>query len=218
MTLRSLNTLMLKSLMAFLNINNFTGYKYPKKICNTTLIVLLLIAGPVGWVFAGNIAIENPNAGSILPLSDKGYSLVINNETFSLGDKWDALRKYQAGKELSNSYVGDVEVNATSYKFYQHNYEGYTIYSSNIYYDKQNRDVDEYVISQISLDDLSIKTSRGIVIGDPLSAVVKSYGAGKEDDSDNERWIYYDFNNKSLSFKIEQGKVASIMMAISTDD
>ena len=189
------------------------------QICNVSLILLLLINNPVGYAFASDQSVAKSNISSIKSLSDKDYSLMIKGEVFSLGDKWTEAKKNKAGNELSNNYVGEVEINSTSYRFYQHDYDGYVIYSSNIYYDKEKRDIDEYIVSQISLKSRSMLTTyRGVKIGDPLSLLIKKYGPGQEDNSEGEKWIDYQSGNKILSFQIEADKIINIMMAISTGE
>lgn len=127
---------------------------------------------------------------------------MIKGEVFSLGDKWDEIKKNNAGKELSSSYVGEVTIQDASYKFFQHNYSGYSIFSSNIYYNKVGRDVDDYIVSQISFNNAStIKTYRGIQVGDSLKSVMRKYGSGKEDNTDNEKWIDYQLGEKVYPFR-----------------
>ncbi|ORM73999.1 hypothetical protein HA44_19195 [Mixta gaviniae] len=58
---------------------------------------------------------------------------------------------------------------------------------------------------------------RGIKSGDALQDLLKKYGPGKEDDSDGEKWIEYEYQNKKISFQIEGGKVSNIIMVISVD-
>lgn len=183
------------------------------------MIFLVGLMGHVDYVLAEKHAGESVNVNSVSPLTSMDYSVLIKGEAFSLGNNWDALKKNKAGEELSENYVGEMEVDGVSYKFFQHDYKGYSIFSSNIFYNKNGRDIDDYVISQISLNDTSdIKTYRGVKIGDSLTSVLKKYGSGKEDNSDGEKWVDYQSGEKILSFQIEGGKVINIMMAISNGD
>lgn len=185
-----------------------------------TLFMVMLFAAPSVYALTSSHVIEHAGYDKkIAPVNNEDFTVTINGHKFSLDDRWDNEKISLAGKELDSNFVGDVEAGDVSYKFWQHNYNGYSIYSSNIYYDKEKRDIDEYVIAQISLDadQSSLTTMRGIKSGDALQDLLKKYGPGKEDDSDGEKWIEYEYQNKKISFQIEGSKVSNIIMVISVD-
>lgn len=185
-----------------------------------TLFMVMLFAASSVYALTSSHVIEHAGYDKkIAPVNNEDFTVTINGHKFSLDDRWDNEKISLAGKELDSNFVGDVEAGDVSYKFWQHNYNGYSIYSSNIYYDKEKRDIDEYVIAQISLDadQSSLTTMRGIKSGDTLQDLLKKYGPGKEDDSDGEKWIEYEYQNKKISFQIDGGKVSNIIMVISVD-
>ena len=146
------------------------------------------------------------------------FELIIDNQKISLGNTWDDLIKKHLGTQESEAFVGDVPVGNSSYKYYQHNYRGFSIYTSNLNWDKQNRDVDTYIIAQITIDSPAIKTSRDVRVGTSKEALVRKYGKGTVDTSDEQYWIYYEGDGKRISFQIEGNKVSHIMMMINPED
>lgn len=146
------------------------------------------------------------------------FDLTIKNQKVSLGNTWNDLIKKRLGAQESDAFVGDVPVGNSSYKYYQHNYRGFSIYTSNLEWDKQHRDVDTYIIAQITIDSPAIKTSRGVTVGTSKEVLVRKYGKGTVDSSDEQYWIYYDGERKRISFQLEGGKVSHIMMVINPED
>lgn len=146
------------------------------------------------------------------------FEIIIDNQKISLGNTWDDLIKKHLGAQESEAFVGDVPVGNSSYKYYQHNYRGFSLYTSNINWDKQHRDVNAYIIAQITIDSPAIKTSRDVRVGASKEALVRKYGKGTVDTSDEQYWIYYDGDGKRISFQIEGNKVSHIMMVINPED
>jgi len=144
--------------------------------------------------------------------------VVLNQQRFALGDRWDEQAQKRAGIQHSEAFVGDVPAGDSSYKFYQHSYIGYDIYTANLFWQTQHRDVDSYLIAQITLDAPGIATSRGISVGDTTREVIKHYGSAIIDDSDNQHWLYYENEGKRLSFQIENDKVSRITMVFKLDN
>ncbi|QZX94322.1 MULTISPECIES: hypothetical protein [Pantoea] len=151
-------------------------------------------------------------------LTAADFSVEINNHPFSLGDKWSDETQKQMGAQISENFVGDVPAGDTSYKYYQHKYDGFEIYTANLFWQKEQRDIDSYLIAQITLNTPAIKTARGVGTGDSQDMLVSKYGQGTVDDSDNQHWLYYDADNKRMSFQLENKKVSHIMMTINTDE
>lgn len=151
-------------------------------------------------------------------ITESDFKVTINGHQFSLGEKWDDLAMKKAGVQLSESFVGDVPSGNSSYKYYQHSYAGYEIYSSNLFWEKEHRDIDSYIISQVTINNAGIKTARGVSIGDQENVLTRHYGKGTLDDSDDQHWIYYDGDGERISFQIENNKVSHIMMALDNDN
>lgn len=151
-------------------------------------------------------------------LTAADFSVKINNHPFTLGDKWSDETQKQAGTQLSENFVGDVPAGDISYKYYQHKYNGFEIYTANLFWQKEQRDFDSYLIAQITIDTPAIKTARGVGPGDSQGVLISKYGQGTVDDSDNQHWLYYDADNKRMSFQLEHNKIGHIMMTINTDE
>ena len=157
---------------------------------------------------------------SVIPSPDdkNDFSVIINQRYVVLGETWSDLKEKQLGEQTREGFVGDIPFGDNSFKFYQHAYEGFEIYTSNIFWGREHRDVDSYIIAQITLNGDKIKTARGIKVGDKESDVIHKYGNGTVDNSDDQFWIYYVVDGKRLSFQIEHEKVSHIMMVFNDDN
>jgi len=151
-------------------------------------------------------------------LKNSDFHVIINHHGLTLGDGWSSEIQRQVGAQISENFVGDVPAGDTSYKYYQHKYDGFEIYTANLFWQKKQRDIDSYLIAQITINTPAIKTARGVEIGDSQDVLVSKYGQGAVDDSENQHWLYYDADHKRMSFQLEHKKVSHIMMTINTDD
>ncbi|UYK65038.1 hypothetical protein NG831_12355 [Xanthomonas sacchari] len=149
-------------------------------------------------------------------MTESDFAVAINNHSFALGERWSEQTRTQAGTQISESFVGDVPAGETSYKYYQHRYVGFDIYTANLSWQKQQRDIDSYVIAQITINASTIKTARGVAIGDTQNVLIDTYGQGTTDDSDGQHWRSYETKNKRLSFQLEHGRIIHIMMTLDT--
>ena len=179
-------------------------------------ISILLASSSIYSVSAASSIPGNIVASSNLTVSD--FGVTIAGQRFAIGDEWNEKAIQLAGKEESGEFVGDVPSGDSSYKFWQHNYSGYSLYSSNIFWDKQQRSIDSYLIAQISLDSPVITTFRGIKVGDTESKLVEKYGSGAADDSDDQHWIGYESSDKRIAFQIENKKISHITMLYKLSD
>lgn len=157
--------------------------------------------------------LESDNKG----IGPEDFSLILNNERFSPGDRWNDEAQKRAGVQGGQHFIGEMPFGADFYKYYQHNYNGFEIYTSNLFWQKEHRDVDSYIIFQITVHASNITTFRGVSIGDTRYDLVEKYGHGVEDNSDGQHWIYYEGDGKRLSFQIENDKVSSIMLVLYPD-
>ncbi|MBO9882125.1 hypothetical protein J7357_12000 [Xanthomonas sp. D-109] len=150
-------------------------------------------------------------------LAENDFTVAINTHAFALGESWSDQARKQAGTQISERFVGDVPAGDSSYKYYQHRYAGFDIYTANLSWQKEQRDIDSYVIAQITINASTIKTARGVAIGDTQNVLIDTYGQGTTDDSDGQHWRYYETSNKRLSFQLEHGRIIHIMMTLDTD-
>lgn len=147
---------------------------------------------------------------SILAKDD--FSLKIKDQIVALGDRWtpDFARKIDVPLEGYN--VGEVPFDGTNYKFYQHQKTGLKIFSSNLWWDKTERSVDDYIVAQITLTAPDGKTARGIHIGSTINELDKAYGSGQVENDSGEQWVSYELGKKLLSFEVKDSKVVKITM------
>lgn len=145
------------------------------------------------------------------------FTIVISGQLLTLGEAWDNSTIRITGNDKQHEFVGNMPYGKSSYKFWQHHYSGYSVYSSNLFWDKQQRDIDSYIIAQIDLNSPTIATERGIKTGDSEEQLIAAYGMGNLDNSDHQRWISYDTADKRLSFQIEDSRISHIIMAFNMD-
>ncbi|WP_239664015.1 hypothetical protein [Enterobacter cloacae] len=145
-------------------------------------------------------------------LVKQDFSVQVKDHTVALGDRWthDVARKIEVPVE--GNFVGEVPFDGTNYKFYQHQRAGLEIFSSNLWWDKAERRVDDYIVSQITLTVADIKTPRGIHVGSTTTELNKAYGEGLVENDSGERWVSYELGKKLLSFEIKDSKIAKITM------
>ncbi|MFV0110047.1 hypothetical protein [Enterobacter ludwigii] len=145
-------------------------------------------------------------------LANPDFSVQINKQSVALGERWtsDLARKVELPVE--GQFVGEVPFDGTNYKFFQHQKSGLEIFSSNLWWDKAERSVDDYIVSQITLTAADGKTARGIHIGSTIHELDKAYGGGKVENDSGEQWVSYVLGKKLLSFEMKGGKVIKITM------
>ncbi|NIJ72301.1 MULTISPECIES: hypothetical protein [unclassified Xanthomonas] len=164
-----------------------------------------------------NMAIAATTLAAPAKITEADFSVKINNRSFFLGEKWSDQTKKQAGTQISEDFVGDVPDGDISYKYYQHQYNGFEIYTANLFWQEERRDIDSYLIAQITINTSSVKTARGITIGDTENVLLSKYGQGTADDSNSQHWLYYEAGNKRISFQLEHEIIIHIMMTLNTD-
>lgn len=161
---------------------------------------------------------ESTSADALTAISSSDFTVMLNKNPLSLGDKWNEQAKKRAGRQIRENFIGNMSLSKGCYKYYQHNYNGFEIYTANLFWQKEHRDIDSYIIAQITLDVPGIRTSRGVSVGDTQKKLVEKYGQGSVDNSDNQYWRYYDGDGKRLSFQIINDKVNRIMLALNPDE
>ncbi|WP_440698235.1 hypothetical protein [Enterobacter asburiae] len=86
------------------------------------------------------------------------------------------------------------------------------IFSSNLWWDKAERSVDDYIVSQITVTAEGFATPRGIHMGSTREELNSAYGTGQVDNDSGEQWITYELGKKALSFEMKDGNVLKITM------
>lgn len=150
-------------------------------------------------------------------LATSDFSVQINKQSVALGDRWTNDVAGKVELPVEGRFVGEVSFDGTNYKFFQHQKSGLEIFSSNLWWDKTRRSVDDYIVSQITLTAADGKTARGIHIGSTINELHKAYGSGQVENDSGEQWISYELGKKLLSFEIKDNKVVKITMNYEKD-
>ncbi len=145
-------------------------------------------------------------------LAKDDFSLQLNDQIVALGERWTPEVAREIAVSVEGSFVGEVPFDGTNYKFYQHQKTGLEIFSSNLWWDKAERSVDDYIVSQITLTAADGKTVRGIHIGSTINELNKAYGSGQVENDSGEQWVSYELGKKLLSFELKDSKVVKITM------
>ncbi|KAF6662694.1 hypothetical protein HFD91_03775 [Enterobacteriaceae bacterium EKM102V] len=145
---------------------------------------------------------------SLAPALNEGdFSVLLNDYVFTPGDTWSDESFVRAGEALSSDLAGEVVIDNQQYKYFQHTYNGFKLFSA-----AASGKGMHPILAEILLENASVLTARNIMVGDSLEQVQQAYGPGKEDNSDNQHWLVYQSGKKQLMFHIEQGKVSDIML------
>lgn len=145
-------------------------------------------------------------------LAKDDFSLQLNDQIVALGERWTPEVARKIAVSVEDSFVGEVPFDGTNYKFYQHQKTGLRIFSSNLWWDKTERSVDDYIVAQITLTAPDGKTVRGIHIGSTINELNKAYGSGQVENDSGELWVSYELGKKLLSFELKDSKVVKITM------
>ncbi|HFT7226467.1 MULTISPECIES: hypothetical protein [Enterobacter] len=145
-------------------------------------------------------------------LTKQDFSVQIKDQPVALGDRWtpDIARKINV--PVDGSFTGEVPFDGVHYKFFQHQKAGVSLFTSNLWWDKAERSVDEYIVSQITLTAEAIPTPRGVHVGSTRRELNSAYGTGQVDNDAGEEWITYGLGKKLLSFEMKGGNVIKITM------
>lgn len=145
-------------------------------------------------------------------LAKKDFSLQIKDQIVALGDRWTSEVARKIAVSVEGSFVGEIPFDGTNYKFYQHQKTGLRIFSSNLWWDKAERSIDDYIVSQITVTAEGFATPRGIHVGSTREELNSAYGTGQVDNDSGEQWITYELGKKALSFEMKDGDVLKITM------
>ncbi|MBE3470872.1 hypothetical protein IM267_19915 [Enterobacter cloacae complex sp. P15RS] len=150
-------------------------------------------------------------------LAKQDFSVKIKDQSVALGDSWTPDIAHKIDVPVEGRFTGEVPFDGVNYKFYQHKKAGLEIFSSNLWWDKDERSVDDYIVSQITLTAADIVTPRGVHVGSTRNELNSIYGTGQVDNDSGEQWITYELGKKLLSFKIKDGKIVKISMNFNND-
>ena len=75
-------------------------------------------------------------------LTKRDFSVQIKDQLVALGDRWSPDSAGKIDVPWEGNFVGEVPFDGTNYKFYQHQRAGLEIFSSNLWWDKVERNVD----------------------------------------------------------------------------
>lgn len=145
-------------------------------------------------------------------LTKQDFSVKVKDQTVTLGDKWTPDIAHKIEMPVEGSFTGEVPFDGTQYKFFQHQMAGLEIFSSNLWWDKAERSIDNYIVSQITLTAEDFATPRGVHVGSTREEVNNAYGSGQVENDSGEQWITYELGKKALSFEMKGGNVVKITM------
>ena len=126
-------------------------------------------------------------------LNEGDFSVLLNDYVFTPGDTWSDKSFVRAGEALSSDLAGEVVIDNQQYKYFQHTYNGFTLFSAAA----AGKEVHP-ILAEILLENASVPTARNIMVGDSLEQVQQAYGPGKEDNSDNQHWLNYDADERHI--------------------
>ncbi|MGL4823737.1 MAG: hypothetical protein ACRC2W_12295 [Plesiomonas shigelloides] len=169
-----------------------------------------------GWIKASRARLEK-SISAPLEINNNDLFIYHDGIEINLGSDYSMI----ADKIKKHKPVGyeDVFMNefrtigGVDYKYYTHDFDGLYIESSNVFYDKENRDFDDYRITKIMVsksDGVSF-SSRGISVGSTMLNVIKQYGQPISKCGKSEVCYYY--KNKKISF-IGKDIVESIKLEV----
>jgi hypothetical protein len=145
-------------------------------------------------------------------LTKQDFSVKVKDQPVTLGDRWPPDIAHKIEMPVEGSFTGEVPFDGTYYKFFLHQRAGLEIFSSNLWWDKAERSVDDYIVSQITLTAEDFATPRGVHVGSTREELNHAYGNGQEDNDSGEHWITYELAKKALSFEMKGGNVVKITM------
>ena len=145
-------------------------------------------------------------------LRELDFSIAINKKSIALGDRWDNDVAHKIKVPTEGQFVGEIPFDGVNYKFYQHHQAELDVFSSNLLWDKTERNVNDYIVSQITIYSEECSTPRGIHVGSTIEELNKAYGAGQSENDSGEQWVSYELGIKLLSFKIKDNMVVKISM------
>ena len=145
-------------------------------------------------------------------LTKQDFSVQIKDLPVALGDRWTPDIAPKIGVPVEGSFTGEVPFDGVQYKFFQHQNAGVEIFTSNLWWDKAERSVDDYIVSQITLTAEDFATPRGVHVGSTTRELNNAYGNGLVENDSGTQWVSYALGKKVLFFEMKGGNVVKITM------
>lgn len=171
--------------------------------------------------------IQTGDDKQIEPMNDSDLTVTDGENNITLDARYDDFKTTDKELDVSgseNNYVGEIYMeNDIMYKVFSHEYNDFTLYSSNINYDNKEAESDTYYIMQMVIHGDQHETARGICVGDTTEDVYKVYGEGSEEDKVDDTYQYgtnsivddyqiignvtYSYKNYSLQFIFDKENI-----------
>lgn len=166
--------------------------------------------------FTSNVDQADTTGIKLIGASD--FIVSDGSNSFRLDLPYKEFTYYKPEERSDNNYVGEVIADDYVYKTYMHKYPDFDIYVSNLNYNHKNRSFDEYYITQITLKNSNMKTSRGITLGSKAVDVYNTYGSGEKTNVDGEENLSYKFEDMELLFVIDKNQnVKELVLLIKSE-
>jgi hypothetical protein len=134
---------------------------------------------------------------SIKPINENDYIISKQNNRIELDTNYSDLEMDLLEINMEQNYVREVVEEEYTYQYYQQRFHGIVIYTSNLYYNEKERDINDYYISQITVTSSEFETSRGVKIGNTYNNIINVYGKDGIEESGS---IIYKYKDKNLKF------------------
>ncbi|PIJ85790.1 MULTISPECIES: hypothetical protein [unclassified Erwinia] len=187
---------------------------------NKIVVLALTATGLAGWPARMIKASELASAPTqrliteqaALPLNRADFTVIINQHKVALMAFWDSALAEKLGPASHSDYVGSSPEEGGGYKFYRYQYDSFTLYTSNLDWEKQRQEIDSYRIAQITLHSPVLRTARGIHIGSTEQAVLQAYGTGVYESYQDIQRRCYRFQGMELVFTLQHNDVNAITL------
>lgn len=152
----------------------------------------------------------------ISTIDNTDFVIEIYDESITIYSKYSENKV--SSVDNKTTFVGEIKVNEKYYKVNQHEYEDVTIYTSNVNYDIDGRDYNDYVILGIEFINNQLKTSRNISVGSSVDDVISAYGVNYESyEKRGSEYLSFKHDKQELVFEVKQSIVTKININYITD-
>jgi hypothetical protein len=159
-----------------------------------------------GWMYSSDL--KDEEAIDTLPLKISDFFVISKWGKIELDSSYEHFYSRAKKDEITSDNIGFqndnlITVGKNTYKYFQHEFQGLSLISSNINYIINRRDFDDYRITNLIITDNSIITGRGIFIGSDVSDIRLVYGEPTE--KSELSWSYI-IDGMSLTFYFNRFK------------
>ena len=198
------------------------------KIIITLSVIFLTICGYINVTSTNEISvkdikspinIEQTGITGNIPVGESDFIVTDGTNSIRLDLPYKEFTFHIPEVEFDNNYVGEIYSGEYVYKVFKHEYPDFIIFTSNLNYNLKNRSFDEYYITQITIKNSNIKTSRGIAIGSKIEEVFSAYGYVEKSNDNGEEELRYIYRDLKLSFIIDENQnVKEIFLTVLRGD